>query len=128
MSSTFTSITEEWTEIEKSRTECINTLNLYVNEDPPDKPEWWSEKDRCTAEGGLLGLLMTGAAELGVLKWFVGKFMTVQNVRKWEKRILDGDDSLRSYLHEHVIPVSERIVIVLSRLRGLSIWFSTLNP
>ena len=74
-----------------------------------------------------MGLLVTGAAEEGVLKWFVDKFMSVQNVRKWEKRILDGYDSLRTYLHEHVIPVCERIVIVLSRLRGLSIWFGTLN-
>ena len=72
----------------------------------------------------MLVLLMTGLAEPGVLKWFLETFISVQNVKKWEKRILDGYDSLRTFLHEHVIPASERIVIVLSRLRGLSIWSS----
>lgn len=47
-----------------------------------------------------------------------------QNVKKWEKRILDGYDAVRTFIHEHVIPVGERISIVLSRLRGISIWYS----
>ena len=114
---------EEYTEIEKVRADYIAKLVLYLNEDPPEKPEWWTEQDRATPEGALLGLLMTGLSEQGVLKWFTEKFMSVQNVKKWEKRILDGYDSLRTLLHEHVIPASERIVIILSRLRGLSIWF-----
>jgi Anaphase-promoting complex, cyclosome, subunit 4 len=43
------------------------------------------------------------------------------------KRILDGYDAIRTFLHEHIIPVLERLSIVLSRLRGLSIWFPHLN-
>jgi hypothetical protein len=44
-------------------------------------------------------------------------------VRKWEKRILDGYDAIRTLIHEHVIPVLERISLVLSTLRGISIWY-----
>jgi Anaphase-promoting complex, cyclosome, subunit 4 len=44
-------------------------------------------------------------------------------VRKWEKRILDGYDAIRTLIHEHVVPVLERISLVLSTLRGISIWY-----
>lgn len=126
MTSTFHSLIEEWAEVERIRAECVDKLVAYLNEDPPEKPAWWvDERERTSAEGGLLVLLMTGLSEPGVLKWFMDKFISVQNVKKWEKRILDGYDSLRTFLHEQIIPVSERIVIVLSRLRGLSIWSPT---
>ena len=53
-------------------------------------------------------------------------FLTKQNIKKWQKRILDGYDAIRTLIHEHVLPAGERIAIILSRLRGLSIWYSRL--
>lgn len=82
----------------------------------------------------MLCLLMTGVSEPGIIQWFTEKFISIvclykylltkQNVKKWQKRILDGYDAIRTFIHEHIFPVCERILISLSRLQGLSIWSS----
>ena len=74
---TWTSIAEEWHEVEKVRTDVVSKLTQYLNEEPEDKPFWWSDEWKTDADGALLCLLMTGVSEVGVIKWFTEKFATV---------------------------------------------------
>lgn len=134
LDATWTSITDEWTEVEKIRGDVVTHLTQSLDQDPEPIPTWWTDEYKQDASSALLCLLMTGASEPEVAQWFTEKFATVvrpltalltgeQNVRKWEKRILDGYDAIRTLIHEHVVPVLERISLVLSTLRGISIWY-----
>ena len=74
---TWTSIAEEWSEVEKVRSEFVSKLIQYVDEMPDNRPAWWNDDYETDLEGSLLSLLMTGVSEPGVFKWFTEKFITV---------------------------------------------------
>jgi hypothetical protein len=74
---TWTSIAEEWVEVEKVRFDVMSKLKEYIDEEPDHRPDWWSEEWKSDAEGALLCLLMTGVSEPGVAKWFTDKFISV---------------------------------------------------
>ena len=44
----------------------------------------------------------------------------VQGHKRWEKSILTGYENVRRLTHEHILPAMERLVVLISRLRGLS--------
>ena len=73
----WTAIAEEWQEAEKMRSDAVQRLYQYINEEPEDKPSWWNEEYKADPQGALLCLLMTGVSEPGVVKWFTEKFVTV---------------------------------------------------
>ena len=73
----WTAIVEEWQEVEKIRSDTVQRLYQYVNEEPEDPPSWWTEDCKADVEGALLCLLMTGVSEPGIVKWFTEKFATV---------------------------------------------------
>jgi phage gp46-like protein len=74
---TWTSIADEWVEVEKTRTDTLSKLMQYLDEEPEDKPSWWNDEYKSDTEGALLCLLMTGLSEPGVVKWFTEKFVSV---------------------------------------------------
>jgi Anaphase-promoting complex, cyclosome, subunit 4 len=74
---TWTSITEEWQEVEKVKSDAVQKLSQYLNLEPEDKPSWWNEDFKTDVEGALLCLLMTGVSEPGVVKWFTERFISV---------------------------------------------------
>jgi len=74
---TWTSIIEEYIEVDKIKNDVTVKLSQYLNEDPDDKPTWWNEDCKQSDSGALLCLLMTGVSEPGVIKWFTEKFVTV---------------------------------------------------
>ena len=74
---TWTSIAEEWIEVERVRNDAVLKLTQYLDEEPEDKPSWWTDDCKTDLEGALLCLLMTGASEPGIVKWFTEKFVTV---------------------------------------------------
>ena len=59
------------------KADAVLKLKEFVNEEPPDKPSWWSNDCKTDSEGALLCLLMTGVSEPGIVKWFTEKFVTV---------------------------------------------------
>jgi hypothetical protein len=83
LEATWISITDEWHEVEKYRKDVIIKLSQYLNEDPEDKPTWWNDDCKQNPEGALLCLLMTGASEPGVIKWFNEKFISIVCLRKF---------------------------------------------
>ena len=73
----WTSVVEEWIEVEKVRADHVTKLFQFLDEEPESKPSWWTEEYKSDYEGALLCLLMTAVSEPGVVKWFTEKFVTV---------------------------------------------------
>ena len=75
--STWTSVIEEYIEVNKVKSDAISKLIQYINEDPQDPPPWWDEKYKTDVEGAMLCLLMTGVSEPGIIQWFTEKFISI---------------------------------------------------
>ena len=77
LEATWTSIIDEWTEVEKVRRDVVAKLTGYLEADPERRPTWWTREDKQDASSALLCLLMTGASEPEVVQWFSEKFASV---------------------------------------------------
>jgi Anaphase-promoting complex, cyclosome, subunit 4 len=77
LEATWTSITDEWTEVEKVRRDVVSNLTQCLDQDPERIPTWWTDEYKQDASSALLCLLMTGASEPEVVQWFSEKFATM---------------------------------------------------
>ncbi|KAF3933607.1 hypothetical protein ABW19_dt0207714 [Dactylella cylindrospora] len=79
-----------------------------------------------TSEDGAAGLeffelLITGCASERMKEWLVDS-LGDKGQKKWEKVFVNGYDTLRRLAHEHLLPACDRLIVLLSKLRGLARW------
>ncbi|KAF3913111.1 hypothetical protein AA313_de0201575 [Arthrobotrys entomopaga] len=78
------------------------------------------------SEDGVAGLqffelLITGCASNEMKEWLVDS-LGEKGHKKWEKVYTNGYETLRRLAHEHLLPACDRLVVLLSKLRGLARW------
>ncbi|EWC47136.1 hypothetical protein DRE_03505 [Drechslerella stenobrocha 248] len=66
-------------------------------------------------------LLITGCASERMREWLVD-CLGEKGQKKWEKVYVNGYETLRRLTHEHLLPACDRLVVLLSKLRGLARW------
>ena len=64
-------------------------------------------------------LLATGECDSKLREWLVEE-VGERGLKRWEKAVNDGLESARRGLEECLLPASERLLVVLSRLSGLA--------
>ncbi|EPS41320.1 hypothetical protein H072_4857 [Dactylellina haptotyla CBS 200.50] len=66
-------------------------------------------------------LLITGCSSNNMKEWLVDS-LGEKGHKKWEKVYTNGYETLRRLAHEHLLPACDRLVVLLSKLRGLARW------
>ncbi|KAF3914009.1 hypothetical protein ABW21_db0209217 [Orbilia brochopaga] len=66
-------------------------------------------------------LLTTGCASAKMKEWLVDS-LGEKGHKKWEKVYINGYETLRRLAHEHLLPACDRLIVLLSKLRGLARW------
>ncbi|KAK6353023.1 hypothetical protein TWF696_005014 [Orbilia brochopaga] len=66
-------------------------------------------------------LLTTGCASEKMKEWLVDS-LGEKGHKKWEKVYINGYENLRRLTHEHLLPACDRLIVLLSKLRGLARW------
>ncbi|KAF3926994.1 hypothetical protein ABW20_dc0109664 [Dactylellina cionopaga] len=66
-------------------------------------------------------LLITGCASANMKEWLVDS-LGEKGHKKWEKVYVNGYETLRRLVHEHLLPACDRLIVLLSKLRGLARW------
>ncbi|CAN6596974.1 hypothetical protein TRVA0_001S03598 [Trichomonascus vanleenenianus] len=77
--------------------------------------------DRVTWECALMDTLVTGIPLPEVEHW-LKEDLTERGLRKWHKTVIGSYESSRKLLFENLVPACERLIVLLSRLRGLAKW------
>ncbi|CAI6082187.1 unnamed protein product [Clonostachys chloroleuca] len=67
--------------------------------------------------------VVTGHAYEPVREWLVDS-LAERGHKRWDKAVVSGLEGLRSLIHENFLPVLERCSIILSRLRGLALFYN----
>ncbi|KAK8915480.1 Anaphase-promoting complex subunit 4 [Metarhizium anisopliae] len=66
--------------------------------------------------------VVTGHAYGPVREWLIDS-LAERGHKRWDKAVVSGLENLRSLVHENFLPALERCTIILSRLRGLALFY-----
>ncbi|ROT40340.1 anaphase-promoting complex component Cut20/Apc4 [Sodiomyces alkalinus F11] len=70
----------------------------------------------------LFHAVVTGHLYPVAREWLVDQ-LAERGHKRWDKAVTSGLQNLRSLIHENLIPALERLSIILSRLRGLALFY-----
>ena len=85
----------------------------------PDVRQVEDEWGRQLFQSHMTRLLATGECDSKLREWLVDE-LGDRGLKRWEKAVNDGLESARRGLEECLLPASERLLVVLSRLTGLA--------
>ncbi|KAF8419687.1 anaphase-promoting complex, cyclosome, subunit 4-domain-containing protein [Tirmania nivea] len=115
---TVTALNSEWKTMNDLHTRYVSLVNEAL-------------QDAGGSSGGVglefFELLITGVGSEGLKEWLVD-VLTERGQKRWEKTSLNGYETLRRLVHENLLPTCERLIILLSRLRGLARWKERGSP
>lgn len=72
-------------------------------------------------ESALLDSLLTGIANRGIEYW-LKELLKEKGIKKWRKLCFNSFDNVRKILFENLLPACERMILLLTELRGLAKW------
>lgn len=80
-----------------------------------------SQETSLKAESALLDSLLTGIANRAIEYW-LKDLLKEKGIKKWRKLCFNAYDNVRKILFENLLPSCERMLLLLTELRGLSKW------
>ncbi|KAF3165091.1 hypothetical protein TWF751_009456 [Orbilia oligospora] len=95
--------------------EAVETAYMRAQKEILEAPEGQ------TAGLEFFELLITGCAGEKMKEWLVDS-LGEKGHKKWEKVYVNGYETLRRLAHEHLLPSCDRLIVLLSKLRGLARW------